>query len=704
MFTKILIANRGEIACRIIKTARAMGISTVAVYSDADKDSLHVNMADEAVYLGPSPSRESYLLGNKVIEAAKQTGAQAIHPGYGFLSENAEFCRVCEQENICFIGPPVSAIEAMGSKSAAKTIMEKANVPLVPGYHGDDQSAAIIKKAADDMGYPVLLKAAAGGGGKGMRQVWSADEFAEGLAAAKREARSSFGDDIMLVEKYLTQPRHVEIQVFCDSHGNAVYLFERDCSVQRRHQKIIEEAPAFGMSESLRQQMGEAAIKAAKAIGYCGAGTVEFLLDVDGSFYFMEMNTRLQVEHPVTEMITGEDLVEWQLRVAFGESLPKQQYELAIHGHAFEARIYAEDANNDFLPATGLLEFMQTPEQNKFVRVDTGVRQGDEVSVYYDPMIAKLIVWGETRQKALQRLSKALAAFRISGVTTNIEFLYNLSTCEPFIREEIDTGFIDKNQDKLFHSTEQALSKELPMAALALVLTEKNDAKNVAERSADHNSPWHQRNGWRLNEPHTQSFVLSHDNCEYQISVEQKRTAHLCYYLISIQGAAFSRLAVDCQGTLQTNSDAAHSGGTSAKSNTRLTCYVDGYRTTAELVQNGLEMSLYHPGGVFQFSRVLPCLGEVDDIAGNEGLLAPMNGTLVSNLVTAGEPVTKGQALVIMEAMKMEHTIRAAADGTVTEFYFTEGDMVDGGSPLLAFDVTDVDATAVTNHAEQGTL
>lgn len=669
MFSKILIANRGEIACRIIKTARAMGIQTVAVYSDADNNALHVNMADEAIYLGPSPSRESYLLVEKVIEAAKRTGAQAIHPGYGFLSENAEFCRRCEQENLIFIGPPVNAIEAMGSKSAAKTIMEKANVPLVPGYHGDDQTESVIKAAADNMGYPVLLKAAAGGGGKGMRQVWSEAEFSEGLAAAKREAMSSFGDDIMLVEKYLTQPRHVEIQVFCDSHGNAVYLFERDCSVQRRHQKVIEEAPAFAMSESLRQQMGEAAIKAAKAIGYCGAGTVEFLLDVDGSFYFMEMNTRLQVEHPVTEMITGEDLVEWQLKVAFGESLPKQQFELSIHGHAFEARIYAEDTENEFLPATGILEYLQTPEQNKFVRVDTGVRQGDEVSVYYDPMIAKLIVWGETRQQALQRLAKALANFRISGVTTNIEFLYNIATCDAFVKEEIDTGFIEKHQTQLFHSSEQALNDELPMAALALVLQESNKANAAALLSQDPTSPWHHRNAWRLNEAHAQGFVIAHGGQEYQVTIEQKRNTNRSYYLIDIEGENFSRSEINCQGSL---------------SNGKLTCYIDGYRTTAQLVVNETEMSLYHASGAFQFSRVLPSFGEQDDTAGNDGLLAPMNGTLVSNLVNEGDKVNQGQALVIMEAMKMEHTIKAPYDGTVTSLFFTEGDMVDGGSPLLA--------------------
>ena len=670
MFTKILIANRGEIACRVIKSARKMGIATVAVYSDADADSLHVTMADEAIYLGPSPSRESYLLGDKVIAAAKRTGAQAIHPGYGFLSENADFCRKCAAENIVFIGPPVDAIEAMGSKSAAKTIMEKARVPLVPGYHGEDQNPAIIKKAADDMGYPVLLKAAAGGGGKGMRQVWSAEEFDEGLAAAKREAMSSFNDDIMLVEKYLTQPRHVEIQVFCDNHDNAVYLFERDCSVQRRHQKVIEEAPAFGMNEELRQQMGEAAIKAAKAIGYQGAGTVEFLLDVDGSFYFMEMNTRLQVEHPVTEMITGQDLVEWQLRVAFGETLPKAQHELAIKGHAFEARIYAEDANNDFLPATGVLEYLKVPEQSENVRVDTGVRQGDEVSVFYDPMIAKLIVWDENRDKALKRLTKALSEYRINGVTTNIDFLYNLATCEPFVKEEIDTGFIEKHQNKIFHDNLQTVTEELPMAALAIVLKAQQEASQKSENSNDPHSPWFSTSAWRLNEAHVQHLVLAHNGIEHKLSVEQKRDENRSYYHITVESDELATKTIDCQGELTGDV---------------LSCTLDGYRTKATLCQNDNELCLYRAKGAFRFNRIMPDLGNADDSDAHGGLVAPMNGTMVSVLVNAGDSVEENQALVIMEAMKMEHTIRAPSKGVINDVFFNEGDMVDGGAELLAF-------------------
>ncbi len=686
MFSKILIANRGEIACRIIKTAKKMGILTVAVYSDADKDSLHVHMADEAVYLGASPSRESYLVADKVIEAAKRTGAQAIHPGYGFLSENANFCRSCANEGITFIGPPVEAIEAMGSKSAAKNIMEKAEVPLVPGYHGDDQNEQTLKHAADSMGYPVLLKATAGGGGKGMRQVWSEEEFSEGFAAAKREAMSSFGDDTMLVEKYLTQPRHVEIQVFCDNHQNAVFLFERDCSVQRRHQKVIEEAPAFSMSEFLRTKMGESAIKSAQAIGYQGAGTVEFLLDVDGSFYFMEMNTRLQVEHPVTEMISGQDLVEWQLRVAAGEKLPKTQQDLTIKGHAFEARIYAEDPSNDFLPATGQLNLLKTPLESKHVRIDTGVRQGDDVSVFYDPMIAKLIVWDENRDKALQRLAKALREYRIDGVTTNIEFLYNLATTDAFKNADIDTGFIEKNHDAIFHQSDvkqndELLAKQLPIAALYLVLSLANKNKEQAALSKDPHSPWHMTNAWRLNEPHNHSLTLAYNDIEYAITVEQKRQASASYYLISISGEYIKTQTFDCQGEIEGE---------------KITVTIDGHRSQTIVAVSNTEndntISLYQEHGVFSFNQILPDYGQGQDDDNHGGLTAPMNGTMVSVLVSSGEQVTKDQPLVIMEAMKMEHTIKAPSDGVVNEVFFNTGDMVDGGAELLAFTADELEA------------
>src|SRR5690554_5038891 len=509
MFRKILIANRGEIACRVIRTAHRLGIRCVAVYSDADRHALHVKMADEAVYLGAAPARDSYLVIEKVIEAAKQTGAEAIHPGYGFLSENSRFVQACDAAGIVFIGPPVGAIEAMGSKSAAKSIMEKAGVPLVPGYHGADQNPELLKAEAEKIGYPVLLKATAGGGGKGMRIVEKASEFEQALASAKREAINGFGDDTMLVEKYLVKPRHVELQVFCDSTGQGVYLFERDCSVQRRHQKVIEEAPAPGMSDELRAQMGNAALKAAQAIGYVNAGTVEFLLDADGSFFFMEMNTRLQVEHPVTEMITGQDLVEWQLRVAMGERLPLAQDELTITGHSFEARLYAEDPEQDFLPATGTLTrfaldlegagLSSSEKGSNKVRLDSGVESGDVVSMHYDPMLAKLIVHGDDRDQALATLNRALAALDVQGVVTNRAFLQRLATHPAFKGCELDTRFIEKNEATLFAT--QEITTEAYAAAALIGL------KQLA-RECESDSPWDRHDGFRLNAPHTIRIAL----------------------------------------------------------------------------------------------------------------------------------------------------------------------------------------------------
>jgi 3-methylcrotonyl-CoA carboxylase alpha subunit len=659
MFNKILIANRGEIACRVIKTAHRMGVDTVAVYSDADRDALHVRMADEAVHIGAAPARESYLLGERILEAAKATGAQAIHPGYGFLSENAGFARACAEAGIVFIGPPSPAIEAMGSKSAAKQIMEQAGVPLVPGYHGDDQNPALLKGAADAMGYPVLLKATAGGGGKGMRQVWSEDQFDEALAAARREALSSFGDDTMLVEKYLTRPRHVEIQVFCDNTGEGVYLAERDCSVQRRHQKVIEEAPAPGMTETLRREMGEAAVKAAQAIDYVGAGTVEFLLDEDGSFYFMEMNTRLQVEHPVTEMITGQDLVQWQLLVAAGNPLPLAQDEIRIHGHAFEARVYAEDPDNDFLPVTGTLTFLQPPEENAHVRVDTGVRQGDEVSVYYDPMIAKLIVWDESRERALHQLGAALSDYRIGGTVTNLDFLYNLATSRPFVEAELDTGFIDKHADLIFHHRQQDVERELPMAAIALLLYKRQQANSRSR--VDPWSPWEGSNAWRLNEPHARQLTLHCHQEDHEIRIEQRGER----YLVSAAGRE-----TELQGHLQ--GDVLHLD-------------VEGHRQRGVLARTEDGFTLYLSRGACHFREVLPDTGEADASGADSGLVAPMNGTIVTLLVEPGARVEENTPLLVMEAMKMEHTIRAPATGTVESFFYQPGDLVDGGAELLSF-------------------
>ncbi|MBQ0720761.1 MAG: acetyl/propionyl/methylcrotonyl-CoA carboxylase subunit alpha [Gammaproteobacteria bacterium] len=674
MFDKILIANRGEIACRVIRTARKLGIRTVAVYSDADANALHVSMADEAVHIGGSPSKESYLLADRVLDAAKLTGAQAVHPGYGFLSENAAFSEACKSNDIVFIGPPVGAIESMGSKSAAKQIMEKAGVPLVPGYHGDDQSPAILKQHADAMGYPVLLKATAGGGGKGMREVWKSEDFDEALEAAKRESLSSFGDDRMLVEKYLTQPRHVEIQVFCDQAGNGVYLFERDCSVQRRHQKVIEEAPAPGMNPMVRAAMGDAALLAAKAINYEGAGTVEFLLDKDDTFFFMEMNTRLQVEHPVTEMITGQDLVEWQLRVAAGQDLPLTQEQLQINGHSFEARIYAEDPDNDFLPVTGTLSYLQPPEESPHVRVDTGVLQGDEVSVFYDPMIAKLIVWDENRDRALSRLAEALSQYRISGMTTNVEFLYNLATAEPFRKADLDTGFIEKHRELIFHKKAEEVERYVPLATLYLILKRNQDAAALASQSADPHSPWHATNGWRSGSANVHDYPLLINGEEVTVLAEQIDASR---FSLTTRGSA-SEVSIQLSGSL--NGSGLHAD-------------IDGHRVHASVVAHDGIYSLFTQDAAVQFSVIEPDCGDLDDEAA-AGFTAPMTGTIVALPVEAGTPVKKDQAIVIMEAMKMEHTIRAPADGTVVEFYCQPGDLVDGGAELVNFEAAKSESKA----------
>ena len=664
MINKLLIANRGEIACRVIKTANTQGIKTVAVYSDADKNALHVQMADEAVYLGPSPSKKSYLRGELIIEKAKELGVDAIHPGYGFLSENAEFANLCAKNNIIFVGPPASAIEAMGSKSAAKHIMEKAGVPLVPGYHGDDQSEAVLKGAADEMGYPVLLKAAAGGGGKGMRQVWSEKEFSQALSAAKRESMASFGDDHMLVEKYLTRPRHVEIQVFCDTHGNGVYLFERDCSVQRRHQKIIEEAPAPNMSQSVREKMGEAAILAAKAINYVGAGTVEFLLDEDDSFYFMEMNTRLQVEHPVTEMITREDLVHWQLTIAEGKPLPKQQNELTLTGHAFEARIYAEDPNNEFLPSTGTLRLLRTPKENDVVRVDTGVVEGDEVSVFYDPMIAKLVVWGENREIALKRLISALGDYYIDGVSTNIDFLKRVATHPAFVAAELTTTFVEKHHDSLFSATsEDAASDDtqvnIPVMALLSLLNRK------VSRSDKTPSVWSTVGAWRANANHTEILTLLCNQEEVHVGVKHQRHGTEDAWELSVGDNSYN-----VKGKLV---DSA------------LHATINGYKSTFTYSDNDGVFTLFNKDTHAKFSLISASLGDDNDDNGDANFSAPMNGTIVAHLVEKGVLVKKGEPILVMEAMKMEHSIIAPHDGAVEEFFFNPGELVDGGATLLAF-------------------
>ena len=663
MFNKILIANRGEIACRVIKTARRMGIRTVAVYSEADANARHVRLADEAVLLGPAAARESYLVADKIIEACKRTGAQAVHPGYGFLSENEEFAEALAANGITFIGPPASAIRAMGSKSEAKKLMGAASVPLTPGYHGDDQNPELLHKEADGIGYPVLIKAAAGGGGKGMRLVEKSADFLDSLASCKREAISSFGDDHVLIEKYITKPRHIEIQVFADTLGNCVYLFERDCSVQRRHQKVLEEAPAPGMPEERRRQMGEAAVAAAKAVGYVGAGTVEFIANQDGTFYFMEMNTRLQVEHPVTEMITGQDLVEWQLRVAAGQPLPLKQEQLEIRGHALEARIYAEDANKGFLPATGRLIRLAPPAESINVRVDTGVEEGDEITPYYDPMIAKLIVWDETRDGALARMRKALADYQVAGLTTNIDFLSRLVACPAFAGADLDTGLIERQKEFLFPEVQAVPRDALLVATVGELLWEQHAAKQVAKASGDPWSPWHARDGWRMNLSSARTISFRDGDALVD--------AHVRY-----QGDQW-QITLGGQTTL--------ARGKKLEGD-RFAVELDDRRLMASVVAVDDKRSVFLQGSTYTLLRDDP-LHRVD--AGDShggGLTAPMPGKVVALLAQPGQTVEKGTPLLILEAMKMEHTITAPAGGVVKAFCYAAGEQVSDGAPLVEFE------------------
>ena len=666
MFTKILIANRGEIACRVIKTARRMGIRTVAVYSEADANARHVRLADEAVLLGPAAARESYLVADKIIEACKRTGAQAVHPGYGFLSENEEFAEALAANGITFIGPPASAIRAMGSKSEAKKLMGKAAVPLTPGYHGDDQTPDLLHQEADQIGYPVLIKAAAGGGGKGMRLVEKSADFPDALASCKREAISSFGDDHVLIEKYITKPRHIEIQVFADTLGNCVYLFERDCSVQRRHQKVLEEAPAPGMPEERRRQMGEAAVAAAKAVGYVGAGTVEFIAMQDGTFYFMEMNTRLQVEHPVTEMITGQDLVEWQLRVAAGQPLPLKQEQLEIRGHALEARIYAEDANKGFLPATGQLIRLAPPAESINVRVDTGVEEGDEITPFYDPMIAKLIVWDETRDGALARMRQALADYQVAGLTTNIDFLSRLVACPAFAGADLDTGLIERQKDFLFPAAQPVPRDALLVATVGELLWEQHAAKLAAKTSGDPHSPWHARDGWRMNLSSARTISFKDGETLVDAQVRYRRD----HWAITVAGETTLARGKKLEGD-------------------RFAVELDDRRLIASVVAVDDRRSIFLQGSTVTLLRDDP-LHRVD--AGDShggGLTAPMPGKVVALLAQPGQAVEKGTPLLILEAMKMEHTITAPAAGVVKAFCYAAGEQVADGAALVEFENAD---------------
>ncbi|ODJ90153.1 3-methylcrotonyl-CoA carboxylase [Pseudomonas viridiflava] len=641
----LLVANRGEIACRIMRTAKKMGLTTVAVHSATDRDARHSREADICVDLGGSKASESYLMIDKLIAAAKASGAQAIHPGYGFLSENADFARAIENAGLIFLGPPASAIDAMGSKSAAKSLMEDAGVPLVPGYHGAAQDIETFRAAAERIGYPVLLKATAGGGGKGMKVVEQDSELAEALASAQREALSSFGDSRMLVEKYVLQPRHVEIQVFADQHGHCLYLNERDCSIQRRHQKVVEEAPAPGLSPELRRAMGEAAVKAAQAIGYVGAGTVEFLLDARGEFFFMEMNTRLQVEHPVTEYITGLDLVEWQIRVARGEPLPISQAQVPLIGHAIEVRLYAEDPANDFLPATGKLELYRESTPGFGRRVDSGVCEGDSISPFYDPMLGKLIAWGENREEARLRLLGMLDEFAVGGVRTNLTFLRRIIAHPAFAAAELDTGFISRYQAQLLPE-QRPLSEEFWQAAAEAF--RQSEPERI--REDDPASPWSARSGFRTGMP---AEIDVHLEC----NGDRKRV----------------RLGNDSESRYRLGSET-------------LSVETDGVRLQHLAIRRGASLYLKWHGEPFTVTQPDPIAqaGLSDNLHG--GLTAPMNGSIVRVLVESGQPVEAGALLVVLEAMKMEHSIRAATAGVVTALHCREGDMVNEGAVLVTLD------------------
>ncbi len=668
MFSKILVANRGEIACRVIKTARLLGIGTVAVYSDADRGARHVAMADEAVHIGPSAARESYLVAEKLIEAAKRTGAQAIHPGYGFLSENAGFAEACAKSGIVFIGPPPAAIRAMGSKSEAKKIMEKAKVPLVPGYHGDDQSPDLLAKEAARIGFPVLIKASAGGGGKGMRVVEDGTKFADALAGAKREAKAAFADDHVLIEKYLTRPRHIEIQVFADSE-NCLYLFERDCSIQRRHQKVIEEAPAPGMDPARRKAMGEAAVAAAKAIGYRGAGTVEFIADQDGTFFFMEMNTRLQVEHPVTEAITGQDLVEWQLLVAAGGRMPLVQEQLRIDGHAVEVRLYAEDPARNFLPSTGTLVHLQLPAEGPHVRVDTGVREGDTVTPFYDPMIAKVIVHDRDRASAMRRMAVLMGETEVVGVATNATLLKALCSHPAFVGGEIDTGFIERHRAELFPKVEPVDARTLAIATLARIVEWRQTAKSSA---GDPWSPWSEQNGFRLMDDGHDELRWKDGERDVVVIARRLRGAGL---RLELPGGAMA-----AQVKRLDNGRLAVTLGDDAFE----------VRVVRRVVADGIDYTVFAQGKSRRLRLVDPFdVTQYESMAADAGAVrSPLPGKIIDLRVKAGDKVERGQPLLVLEAMKMEHTLTAPADGTVKSVRYTVGEQVAEGAELIEFEAT----------------
>ncbi|UEM17287.1 acetyl/propionyl/methylcrotonyl-CoA carboxylase subunit alpha [Bradyrhizobium barranii subsp. barranii] len=650
-FRTLLIANRGEIACRVIRTARAMGLRTVAVYSEADRDAMHVALADEAVLLGPARARDSYLNVERLIEAARKTGAEAVHPGYGFLSENAEFARACLEAGLVFVGPTAAMMTAMGSKSGSKALMEKAGVPLVPGYHGEAQDEATLSKAADKIGFPILVKASAGGGGRGMRIVRSADELGPAIVSAKREAKAAFGDDRMLIEKYVDNPRHIEVQIIGDSHGNLLSLFERECTLQRRHQKVIEEAPSPTLNPAQRETVCAAARKAAGAVNYVGAGTIEFVSDGKDVF-FIEMNTRLQVEHPVTELITGIDLVEWQLRVAFGEALPLKQDELRLNGHAVEARVYAENPTKNFMPSVGRISTWRLPAETGGLRIDAGYREGDTVSPYYDAMLAKMIAWAPTRDVAIERLNRGLQDSDVRGIVTNIPFLSALMTHPKVRTNAIDTGFIERELAVLTQAPPAPGELELCAAVAAVI----NDERQAAQDEAS--SPW-QTFGWKPVGRRQRSFAFRVGH-----GPEQKITLNY--------GSGPSTLVTGDREL--TFTIAPRDGG--------FDLTLDGVKSQVAAVIDGHELYLRTRNGRFDLHWVDPFGGESEEHVGEDKIAAPLPGTVVAVLAEEGAKLDKGAPILTLEVMKMEQTLRAPYAGVLKSIKCKVGDIVQEGVEL----------------------
>ncbi len=661
MFHTILIANRGEIAVRIARTARRMGIETVAVFSDADAHAMHVQAADRAYPIGAAPPRDSYLSIPRIIEAAQKSGAQAIHPGYGFLSENPAFADACTEAGIVFIGPPASAMRAMGSKSAAKTLMETSGVPLLPGYHGDNQDPSFLAAQAEKIGFPVVIKAVSGGGGRGMRVVENSGDFASALQSARQEAASAFGDDRVLIERYLQRPRHIEVQIFADTNGNAVHLFERDCSAQRRHQKVIEEAPAPGLSAEQRDAMGAAAVAAAKAVGYTGAGTVEFVAD-DHGFFFLEMNTRLQVEHPVTEMVTGFDLVEWQLKVAAGEPLPATQTEIHLNGHAFEARIYAEDPSRDFSPSIGKLSLFHMPND---VRVDTGFATGDSVSIHYDAMLAKLICHGPDRAAALRILKRALDACDVAGVVTNLDLLGRIAAHPDFAVGGIDTGFIAREGDILLVGQGTPPAEVLAAMALAELHAEAEEAAKAATGSPDPYSPWHARDGWWTNATPTRTLAFMDGEIAYPVHVIRRSGEwHLTLPVMAGESAPFPSFT----GTADSNG-----------------IVLNGVHERLNVTRDAEARTLRRNGQTWRLRLPDPIAGADDETDSADRLIAPIPGQVTQVSAAVGDAVTRGQILVVLEAMKTVFRLPAPADGVVAAVNCVAGETVQEGQILVSF-------------------